>query len=759
MRAPPFTRRESGRRALLGQTAQDRRNSLLPLCTAYNHLPAMTDDGDGMDEISQLLNNYASLQAAHQSLLERYESHSAESNAEAYQEIDKLQAKVKGLQDELDRVNGEKEELSATVRDLRVRVEESRRAIMRLQGGGGTTGQGAGVSAGTTAGGGTLGLSGAHNGSSSGSSTAGSGAAAHVNRRSMGPAALASWNPREVAGSFAPAVSANATEQSYTHHTPEEAAELKKSKRASLAFGPNAQGTVGRRAHGHRRIASGSRIGVSDEDSQGGSMAPPSSSGQGLRELHLGGVPAANGSSSKRSSIYAAAANLFSPASDTSDLPPEETPDRGTAGSLLMPAKSIRRTSNSSSLSGSAREDLEGHLGIPGGTRCSVSPSPSSMTSPIMEAEESSIGSRWSNGRLGDDDQPWTARPAPNTGMSTMTGTFSAMQQQHSDQHYLQRQLAEQKVRVQDRDARLEEMRRDMHALKLELDEAREARVASESCLKALRDFVKDEGGRSTDADGGAQMLKGVKLPPLPTDKDTDDISSDSAFVPSTPARLAQQADVNTPTQATAAGSWRSLGNSFAGLSKVRSHTSEESGSSKVETSGGGTTAQPPGTPLGPSANIGSSIGTLWSRATAGTKRDSASVSSTLPSETATVRSSDSRHTSMTSASAESTAAFKGFAWFNKRTTSDENPSDAANAAPAPSTRVSSPPFANLDNHVLTLDQIHSKVPPGARKASVASSSASKDDMHSLEPNDRVRKAREKSVAVDEDTGFVPPTF
>lgn len=174
------------------------------------------DGEDGMDEISQLLNDYTSLQAAHRSLLDRCESQSAEIYAEAQAEMDVLKNKVKELQDELDKVTGERDELSATVRDLRVRVEESRRAIMRIQGGGGASSSS------------SLGLNGNQHASSSGSSTAG-GSANHPNRRSIGPGALSSWNPKEVASSgIASLFNSSPSDKSYSHHTPEEAAELKK---------------------------------------------------------------------------------------------------------------------------------------------------------------------------------------------------------------------------------------------------------------------------------------------------------------------------------------------------------------------------------------------------------------------------------------------------------------------------------------------------------------------------------------------------
>ncbi|UZJ54779.1 hypothetical protein CBS101457_004099 [Exobasidium rhododendri] len=743
--------------------------------------------GDGMGEIGQLLNDYTSLQAAHQSLLERCETQSTEANAEAQEEINKLRKRVKTLLDDLAKVTEEKDELSATVRDLRVRVEESRRAIMRLQGGGAT------ASTATSA----------QNGTSGGNSTA-SGLANNPNRRSMGPSALSSWNPKEATASnglttlLEPASSSDST---YSHHSPEEAAELKKSKRASLAFGPNALGAIGRRAHGHRRIASGSRIGLSDEEGQ--TVNAPS---QGLRELHLGGVtPTAVANTSKRSSFFGGNASLLSLSSNSADPSLEE----GTS-TLSIPSSANRRASNSSSLSGSAREELESGLVVPGSVgRSTYSPSSStSMTSPIEEADERSRRFGQSN-RSDEYDEPWTARASSSAAQSTTSGTFSAMQhQQNTDYHsHLQRQLAEQKFRVQDRDVRLNDLQREMQALRMELDDAKEARSASEACLKALKDFVKDEGGRSTDTDGGAQMLKGVKLPPLPTDKDTDDLSSDSVFVPTTPGRFAKTTDVITPTQATTSSTWKAFGTTFANLSRTKSedtatkvapgaseainfssnnssnnnntndnnnndNNNNNNNNNNYDIDGESAATSTSGTlPLSPSVQIGNSIGTLWSRAT---KRDSVSVVSSESIDSSGTP--ELKHSSMArtargdapnptlGTSSVAPAVFKGFGWFNKRTTGDDTVVEAT--SPGVSTRVSSPPFANLDNHVLTLDQVQEGNLNGLGMANVPTSgSFTRDDVNSystvpsFEPNHRVRKVREKSGAVDEDTGFVPPTF
>lgn len=60
-------------------------------------------------------------------------------------------------------------------------------------------------------------------------------------------------------------------------------------------------------------------------------------------------------------------------------------------------------------------------------------------------------------------------------------------------------------------------------SLKSQLAEAHEARTASEDCLKALREFIALQNGGSTGADAEGSSVQGIKLPPLPTDRETDE--------------------------------------------------------------------------------------------------------------------------------------------------------------------------------------------------------------------------------------------
>lgn len=724
--------------------------------------PAVSEGGDdiveGEDEVQKIRNDYDNLQAAHAALLERiHQDGDRQTEDEVVQnEFRTLRARIKELEQSLSQVTTERDELSSTVRDLRVRVEESRRAIMRLQGQGGV-------------------VSGSSGAETMGVSASTSANQKQDNRRSVGPAVLASWNPREMGTGLGVTTTAPSPqlEGGNQTQTAEELAEQKKSKRASLAFGPYAQGSMARRMHGHRRIASGSRIGAEDGDAQ--AMPPPSAGG--LRELHLGGatVGPSAGSSSKRTSVIGGSA-FRSPASETIDLPPEDSPEKqqgglaATVGSLLMPSRAVRRTSNSSSVSGGQpnRDESESSLAPPRSmSRMSQSPSQVSIASPILEDTD------------GDhEEEPLTARAG---------GSLFGMQQGSMPPHQMQRSLVESKGKLRDRDDQIIQLKREMSMLRMQLDEAKDARAASEACLTALREFVKMEG-QGAELDGtGIDALKGVKLPPLPTDKDAEDLEG------SKDAPLHRASISNAPS------AWRSIGSTLSGLSRKPLEASENTPGSAKALPPMPEQQQTTVAPQSPASQVTSSFGNLWSRATAGT-RESVSASSASPSEGTSAAAEvvpDSRHSSFvsqpeqagmanTAANSSPTAGFKGFGWFGKRTVSTASDAASSNSAggtgagsepPTPSgLRVSSPPFANLDNHVLTLDQLTSPPAgrtasyasltgvPGPRKTSLTGStggsvSAVNGTGGEIEPNGRVKKAMEMSGTVDEDSGFVPPSF
>lgn len=68
---------------------------------------------------------------------------------------------------------------------------------------------------------------------------------------------------------------------------------------------------------------------------------------------------------------------------------------------------------------------------------------------------------------------------------------------------------------------------RQVTSLQRRLEEAEEARVASDACLQALRDFIAGGSGAEgqdplADPATASSLLKGISLPPLPTDRDAD---------------------------------------------------------------------------------------------------------------------------------------------------------------------------------------------------------------------------------------------
>lgn len=64
-------------------------------------------------------------------------------------------------------------------------------------------------------------------------------------------------------------------------------------------------------------------------------------------------------------------------------------------------------------------------------------------------------------------------------------------------------------------------LRAELAAVRAKLIEAEESREASEACLKALREFM--AGGGTEGGAAEAELLKTMRLPPLPTDKDADE--------------------------------------------------------------------------------------------------------------------------------------------------------------------------------------------------------------------------------------------
>ncbi|KAK8865724.1 hypothetical protein IAR55_000870 [Kwoniella newhampshirensis] len=78
-------------------------------------------------------------------------------------------------------------------------------------------------------------------------------------------------------------------------------------------------------------------------------------------------------------------------------------------------------------------------------------------------------------------------------------------------------------------------LRSELGTVQRRLAESEEARVASELCLKALREFMASNtssGGDEENPEGmsssTADLLKGIRLPPLPTDRDANEEHGDT---------------------------------------------------------------------------------------------------------------------------------------------------------------------------------------------------------------------------------------
>jgi hypothetical protein len=74
-------------------------------------------------------------------------------------------------------------------------------------------------------------------------------------------------------------------------------------------------------------------------------------------------------------------------------------------------------------------------------------------------------------------------------------------------------------------DNQVQTLESEVSVLRAQLMEAKEARVASEECLKALREFIAMQNGGSTGTEAESSV-QGIKLPPLPTDMDAEEVMS-----------------------------------------------------------------------------------------------------------------------------------------------------------------------------------------------------------------------------------------
>ncbi|PWN30816.1 hypothetical protein BDZ90DRAFT_25279 [Jaminaea rosea] len=349
------------------------------------------------------------LSRSHDELLER--------SALWKDELETLQASHADVQQQLGSSMADNERLGEQIKDLRHTSEESRRAILRLQG------------ERKSATGGVAG-----------------------DRRSVAAGSLAGWNPSMLGG-----------EPSGSGSTPDDGG--RSSKRSTILFGAPT-------AASRRHTRSGSGVGVTPSSSQTDSQndverTPQQASSGGLRGLRLG-----------------------------FDRPSEADGDE-TVGEESSTRRPLSRRSLLLPPSGNANR--------PSSTS-SVSPTPSAsgsgLGSPIMDGQFLPLPSSPALSASEGGDVS-TARASTQTFSTAGAAGMSAMQI----------------MRLKDDE--LAKMQAEMKTLRGKLDEAIEGRRASDACLKALKEFI-GEGGPEGGEEARA-ALRGVKLPPLPTDDEEEE--------------------------------------------------------------------------------------------------------------------------------------------------------------------------------------------------------------------------------------------
>ncbi|CAO1626010.1 unnamed protein product [Parajaminaea phylloscopi] len=647
-------------------------------------------------------------------------------------------ARVAELEQQLNISKADNESLQDRIKDLRFRAEESRRAIMRLQGERKTTG-GAG------------------------------------DRRSVTAASLSGWNPSMFAGAA----------ESETGRSVSGSSDDKRAKRSTILFGAaSASIAAGNRSSSrHTRTSSGSgglpvsphssAIGIHEATAE--SELTPRSGG-GLRGLRLSSGDDEDASTSE------SVATLRRP---------------GTAGGLAPPA------------SGSSRP-----LSV-----YSQSPTPSSVSahsglgSPILEERAFAAPFGVSPG---SEEEPLTARP---TTPQLAAGGFGAMQL------------------VRQKDDELAKMYADMKAMRIRLDEALEARVASDACLKALKEFI-GEGGPEGGEEARA-ALRGVKLPPLPTDDDDDDgdeggmdatLKGASAETWTTRWTSLMRKNTTTgansgtvppshpglPRRGTATGS--SVGGSEL-LSTSPSASSNLSGPSFSAASTDAMTAPTTTQASSPGLAIGGGLATFGSffARTQGTNATPKAAAPPPPAK------SDGQHDGVDMSASANASPERGneraapassssgptlnrlSTWFKKGSANSEapaegpqgsQPSPSRNPSPLPLNAVASPPFASLEHstlHKVDLNSLHSSglagvdsysglglLPVPAQDSGASPTATDANGMGHLspsgpppppphkdvQPSARAARVSQRAASVGEDGSlleeggpFVPPTF
>lgn len=557
--------------------------------------------------IARLQEELDDVKASHSVVLQR--------SAEWQDELETLRLRVPQLDEELRAEKQAREAEADRVKDLRMRAEESRRAIMRLQG----------------------------------EQSDARAKAKADNRRS--------WVP-------------SATTPTPVFRDEQEQAELKKSKRASLAFGPNSLNlnAIARAGAGHRRTQSGSRSisggSKGDEDVEE-PLSPTTATG--LRGLRLSGIGNPNGTSSLL---------VPGPSGEDSGSAPNSRRSsfRSDSGKSPTPAESIPDTA-----------DMSTSLGARLAPPSTSAPRSSHIASPAMsQSALSSVGV--GSPILEDNEEEEVPKSLP------------ALPPRAIGDSAQDRELKLREVEI-------ERLTREVQQLRTSRQEAIDARQASEDCLNALRDFISSHDAAHDDSPGpwgndgdeamqrasiGAGLLKGVKLPPLPTD-DMDDATEAETHARS-----------NSVAPKGFATGWGVKLPNFA-----RKSTSSSAGLTPTDENGG---AAPSGESLSPAtyaaplnksiANGFAGFGNLLTRV---------SPSAEMPTPPA-VGSTSPRPP----ASDDPASGFKSFGWFKRASVMNGSSPQPPDSNATVEEKLLSPPFRSLDHDQLAI--AHQTLSPETEK-------------------------------------------
>ena len=131
---------------------------------------------------------------------------------------------------------------------------------------------------------------------------------------------------------------------------------------------------------------------------------------------------------------------------------------------------------------------------------------------------------------LFEDPLPVPAAPGMTKGASNSSSSLSKEDLERERER--DREKETEKEKGKETAAAQKEMTRiraEMIGLQARLAESEEAREASESCLRALREFM--AGGPTDEMTNDPDLLKIMRLPPLPTDRDPDEVEPEPGIV------------------------------------------------------------------------------------------------------------------------------------------------------------------------------------------------------------------------------------